>query len=273
MLLILLVSILPISTVQATGPLEQICPRCNGTGTILQNTTITCPNCHGAGNASTQIICDQCNGTGLTSIFTSCSTCKGSGKVDCPVTTHSKTSFENFDGSTSSFISCQFTVKNEADQETYCIAEATVHVTGGVGPHFQVADYTITSGRTRLVPHTDTTITIDTPENGIFLSFTYDIYLISVDQIICSDCQGVGGFFSNVTCDKCNGVGTVTVNGICSECNGTGTVTLQENLTCPECHGTGYILNWLTAVLVAVGIIVIVAVGSIGAFMFHKKKT
>jgi RecJ-like exonuclease len=82
----------------------------------------------------------------------------------------------------------------------------------------------------------------------------------------------VGGFSSNVTCDKCNGAGTVTFNGICPECNGTGTVTLQENIACPECHGTGYILNWLTAALVAVGIIVILAIGSIGAFLLHKKK-
>ncbi|MCW4024976.1 MAG: hypothetical protein NWF01_08080 [Candidatus Bathyarchaeota archaeon] len=261
------------STVQATGPFEQTCPRCNGTGTILQNTTITCPTCHGAGNVSVPITCDKCNGTGTITITTPCNTCGGSGKVNCPVAIISTSGVESFDGSSASFVSCQITVKNEANQETYCIAEATVHITGGVGPNFEPADYTVKSGATLLAPHTDTTITINTPKNGIFLSFTYDIHLKSVDQINCPDCHGTGGFSSNVTCDKCNGTGTVMFNGICPECNGTGVVTLQENIACPECHGTGHILNWLTAALVAVGIIVIVAVGSIGAFMFHKKKT
>jgi DnaJ-class molecular chaperone len=271
-LLILALSVIPVSQVQATGPFEQICPKCNGAGTIPHNTTVTCTTCNDDGNFTAPVTCSKCIGTGNVNITIPCGTCGGYGKVNCPVATISTNGFESFGGSTS-FVSCEITVNNQADQATYCTAEAIVHITYGVGPNFHPADHTLQSARTLLTPHTDTKITINTPENGIFLTFTYSIYLKSVDQLICPTCQNAGSFPSTIPCDKCNETGSVRVNGVCPGCNGTKTITTLENLPCTECNSTGYVTNWVTTAFVAASLVAVIAVGSVGAFMFHKRKT
>jgi DnaJ-class molecular chaperone len=272
-LLLLILVLAPINIVQAAGPFEQVCPKCSGIGTIPHNSTVTCPTCQGAGNLTTLINCIKCNGTGRASISTPCSVCGGSGKINPTITTKSTSNHDVSTDYTNSILRCEIVLKNEADQTTYCFAESKIHVTSSFGDG-TVADFTSQSARTLLSPHTDTTVTVDTIVTGrVFCTFTYQVYLKSFDQINCPDCKGVGGFSSTVTCDKCNGTGTVMVNGICPDCNGTRTITTLENLSCPECNGTGQITNLTNTLFLGVGIVAIVAVGSIGAFMWHKKKT
>jgi DnaJ-class molecular chaperone len=255
--------------VQAAGPFEQSCPKCNGTGTIPHNTTVMCPTCQGAGNITAPVTCDKCQGTGNITTTTPCSTCGGTGKVNPTIATVSTSGAETYDGS-HDVIRCEITLNNQAGEGTYCTAESVVHLTYGL--QGTPGDYVRQSGRVYLAPHTDTKITIDTVDIGFAMTFTYSVYLKSFDQITCPDCKAEGSFSSTTTCDKCNGTGTVMANGVCPDCNGTKTITTLGNLPCQNCNGSGSITNTLNVSLLAGGIIGLIAAGSFGAFMLHKKK-
>ena len=54
----------------------QVCPGCNGTGTLYYKDT--CSWCNGSG------VCSECHGSGLKENAQTCSDCKGTTTVTCP---------------------------------------------------------------------------------------------------------------------------------------------------------------------------------------------
>jgi hypothetical protein len=271
-LIVFSISLMPIANVQAAGFFEQNCSKCNGVGTIPHNATVTCLICTGLGNVTRTLTCDKCNGTKQMTISMPCATCAGSGWVNPGISFKSVNAYDVAAFFSDSIIRIEVLANNPSDKPTYIVIQSGIHVTSsfkGSGP----GDYSAKSPKTLLPAHSDTLVTFDTPTPGqIFAMYTYQVYLIVADPVPCSTCQGAGALSSIVTCDKCGGVGTVNVNGTCTNCDGVGTVTTLENLPCTECNGTGQIINMINVSLLTVTV-ALIAVGSIGAFMLHKKKS
>lgn len=251
-LLLLSLLLLSISPVRATGPFDQACSNCHGTGTVIRSSTITCAACQGTGKVTTTNTCDVCKGTGQITVVQTCSTCGGSGKVTPSVVTKSTNGYGTLSG-LDWVARVEIVVQNEEDEGTYCVAESQVKTVSETYYH--------TSSRTYLKPHTDVKMTIDTPEIGILTDWTWSIYLKSVDSITCKACQGSGGSSTIATCENCKGSGTVTTTNTCTNCQGTGKVTTQESITCPTCNGSGFVTNWTNVSIVAVVIIGLIAAG------------
>jgi hypothetical protein len=152
---------------------------------------------------------------------------------------------------------------NEEDQGTYGRAKSVVHTV--------TEDYVHFSSRTYLPPHQDVTIIIDTPEIDLLTDWTYTIYLYSVDDITCPDCDGSGGKSVLTTCSECDGLGTVTTTETCSNCQGTGQVTSQTSITCSVCNGSGYVTNWTNVSIVAI-VIAGVFAGTLSFIMFRRRR-
>jgi RecJ-like exonuclease len=131
-------------------------------------------------------------------------------------------------------------------------------------------DYTHYSSKTYLPLHKDVTITVDTLEIELMTDWTYNIYLCSVDDITCPNCDGSGGASVLTTCNNCKGMGTLTITETCSNCQGTGQVTTQTSRTCSACGGSGYVTNWTNVSLVAV--VILVVFGGTLAFVFLRKR-
>lgn len=158
---------------------------------------------------------------------------------------------------------CEITVQNEEEEGTYCVIESQVHTVSET--------YVRQSGRTYLEPHTDTKITIDTPDVGWLTDWTYSIYIKSTDDVTCDVCQGTGAIEGLITCPKCGGDGIYTSTSTCTNCHGTGSVIKEETITCETCNGSGGVTNW-TAITAVVVIVAVVAVASLGIVAYRKKK-
>ena len=199
-----------------------------------------CPECHGTG----KVTCDNCDGSGTITTTVQCLTCQGTGEVEPTVTRKSMNGWGTLVG-LDWVARVEGVFHNEEDVGTYGVARSEVHTV--------TTTYYHTSPRTHFPSHQDVTITIDTPEVEFLEDWTYTIYLYSVDDITCPECNGVGG------------VSTITN---CADCYGTGEVI------CPRCNGSGYVSDptrlWIIAVIV---IVVIVIVGASAFAITRRKKT
>ena len=133
--------------------------------------------------------------------------------------------------------------------------------------------YYHTSPRTYFPSHEDVKITIDTPEIDFLEDWTYTIYISSVDDITCPDCDGSGAKSVITTCPDCYGTGTVD----CPDCDGTGEVDCPDcngvgTELCLLCNGSGYVSD-PTKLLTIVGIvIVVIVIVGVSAFALTRRK-
>jgi DnaJ-class molecular chaperone len=253
---------LSVKEVNATGPFDQVCPNCHGTGTIVSHETETCPVCHGEGETTTTSTCPVCHGSGETSVWQTCTRCGGDGEVMPSVKLQSMNGYSTLSG-LDWIARVEGVFHNEEDVGTYGKAKSVVHTLAEDFVHF--------SDRTYFPAHEDVTITIDTPEITVNTDWTYTIYLFSVDDITCPDCDGSGGKSVLVTCSECDGTGTVTTTEVCSNCQGTGKITTEKSETCPVCNGNGYVTNWTNVSIVAIVIVAVFAGTS--ALIFHRRRS
>jgi len=190
-LVFLVLSMSLVTPVLAQGLFDKECPECNGTGKV------TCDNCDGSGTITTTV---------------QCLTCQGTGEVEPTVTKKSMNGWGTLVG-LDWVARVQGVFHSEEDVGTYGVARSEVHTV--------TTTYYHTSPRTYFPPHQDVTITIDTPEIAFGEDWTYTIYLYSVDDITCPECNGIGARSTITNCPDCNGVGKVT----CHLCNGSGYVS------------------------------------------------
>lgn len=251
-----------IKDVKATGPFDQVCPNCHGTGTVVSHETETCPVCDGDREVTTTSTCSICHGSGETTVWQTCTHCGGDGEVMPSVIQKSMNGYTILVG-LDWVARVEGVFHNEEDVGTYGRAKSKVNTV--------TTTYEHTSSRTYFPPHQDVTITIDTPEVDFLEDWTYTIYLYSVDDIECPDCDGSGGDSVLVTCSECNGAGTVTTTEACSNCQGTGQITTETSNTCSVCNGSGYVTNW-TNVSIAAIVIVGAFVGT-SAFIVYRRRS
>jgi len=225
---LMLANALCVNVVTAAGPFDQECPNCHGAGEIT--TTSTCPTCHGSGKIT---------------VWETCTRCGGDGEISPSVIRKSRNGYGTLVG-IDWVARVEGVFHNEEDVGTYGVARSEVNTV--------TTTYYHTSSRTYFPPHQDVTITIDTPEIESGEDWTYTIYLYSVDDISCPDCDGTGGKNVLVTCQECGGTGTVTHTEIC-----------------PLCNGSGYVTNWTNVSIVAIVIIVVLAGAS--AFIVHRRRS
>ena len=197
-----------------------------------------CPECHSIG----KVTCDNCDGSGTITTTIQCLTCQGTGEIEPTITRESMNGWGALVG-LDWVARVEGVFHNEEGQGTYGTATSEVSTVTNTFYH--------SSSRTYFPSHEDTTITIDTPEIEFLQDWTYIIYLSSVDDITCPDCNGVGAKLTITNCPDCNGIGEVT---------------------CPHCNGSGYVSDPTRLWIVAGFIIVVVIVVSVGAFAITRRK-
>jgi len=265
MTLTILTASLLVTPALAQGLLDKECPECDGTGKI------TCDHCDGGGDIvctncdhTGTITCDECDGSGTITTIVDCSTCLGTGEKYPSIVKKSMNGWGTLVGFDWT-ARVEGTFHNEEDIGTY--GKATSEVTTLTETYYH------TSPRTHFPPHEDVEITIDTPEIDFGEDWMYTIYISSVDDITCPDCDGSGAKSVVTTCPDCDGIGTLD----CPNCDGTGTLDCPNcngagKVTCPLCDGLGYVHDptrlWIIAVIV---IAVIVIVGA-SAFAITRRK-
>lgn len=233
LIILALLSAITLSAFQpvfAQGPFDMTCPECGGTGKISQTST-----------------CSICHGSGQTTVWQTCGTCYGSGDIAPTITLKSWngwTTLVGFDW----VARVEGVFHNEEDSGTYGVATSRVNTVTDTFYH--------SSSRTYFPPHTDVTITIDTPEIEWLTDWTYSVYLSSRDDITCPTCDGSRGNNVVVTCSDCNGSGSV-----------------NTVLTCSTCKGRGYITNQ-SAVNIAIVVVAVIAIGGAlgAAFALSRRK-
>lgn len=264
-LVFLLLSMSLVTPVLAQGLFDKECPECHGTGKINCDHCdggghIICTNCDGTGI----VTCDKCDGSGTITTVVDCSTCYGTGEIEPSIVLKDMNGWETLVG-LDWVARVRGTFHNEEDQGTY--GKATSKVTTLTDTYYH------TSPRTYFAPHEDAEITIDTPEIDFLEDWMYTIYISSVDDITCPDCDGSGAKSVITTCPDCNGIGTVdcpdcygTGRVDCPDCNGAGTVT------CPLCNGSGYVSDPTRLSMVAGFVIVAIVIVGASAFAITRRK-
>jgi len=262
-LVILTISLL-ITPALARSPFDTECPSCQGTGKV------SCDNCDGTGNfvctdcdGISVVTCDRCDGSGSITTTVDCPTCYGTGEIEPNVVKKSMDGWGTLSG-LDWVARVEGTFHNEEDIGTY--GKATSKVTTLTETYYH------TSPRTYFPTHEDVKITIDTPEIEFGEDWMYTIYISSVDDITCSDCDGSGAKSTVATCPDCIGIGTVD----CPNCDGTGRIDCVNcngvgKLTCSDCQGSGYIFN-SSMFMVVVAIIVVVVGSVIGVVLVSRKR-
>lgn len=264
-LIVILITILVtpciVQSASASGPFDQACTNCQGTGKVTTQSTQSCTACNGQGSTTTTGTCTTCQGSGKVTTTVTCTTCGGDGKVQPDVTLKSKNGYGTLSG-LDWVARVEATYQNEENTGTYGQVKTIVHTVSN--------DYTHYSARTYFAPHTDVKVTVDTKEIGALTDWTYSVSL-TVEDITCASCSGSGGKSSLTTCSNCNGYGQITKTTTCTNCQGTGQITLDSQVSCIACNGTGSTTNWATIGVVMV--IVFAAIGAIvGSTLFIKKK-
>jgi len=262
MTLTIMATSLLVTPTWAQGLFDKECPECHGTGKITCDDCdgghIVCANCDYTGI----ITCDECDGSGAITTTVDCSTCLGIGEKHPSVVRKSMNGWETLVGFDWT-ARVEGTFHNEEDIGTY--GKATSEVTTLTETYYH------TSPRTYFPPHEDVEITIDTSEIEFGEDWMYTIYISSVDEITCPDCDGSGATSVITACPDCDSIGTVdcpNCGGIgtldCPDCNGAGTVT------CYVCDGSGYVHDptrlWI------VGAFVVVIIVGVSTFAIIRKK-
>lgn len=259
LVLLFVVTLSAFPLVFAQGPFEMTCPECHGSGN--KTITSTCTACQGSGQVSSTSTCSICKGSGQTTVWQMCGTCYGSGETAPTITLKSMSGWTTLVG-LDWVARVQGVFQNEENVGTYGVATSRVNTVTNTYYH--------SSPRTYLSPHTDVTITIDTPEIEWLTDWTYSIYLSSKDDIVCPTCDGSGGESVIATCSACSGTGRITSIQNCITCNGSGKVASVQ--TCTLCNGRGYITNQ-SAVNFAIFGVAVVAIGVVlGTAMFARSR-
>ena len=297
MFLVLSISCL-VTSVLAQGLFDKECPECGGTGKVICDNcdgtgSFVCTNCDGTGNTlctncqgTRRVTCDKCDGSGAITTTVDCSTCYGTGEIEPSIVLKDMNGWGTLVG-LDWVARVEGTFHNEEDQGTY--GKATSKVTTLTNTYYH------TSPRTYFPSHEDVKITIDTPEIDFLEDWTYTIYISSVDDITCPDCDGSGAKSVITTCPDCYGTGTVDcldcdgTGGIdCLDCDGTGGIDCLDcdgtgEVDCPDCNGVGTELCLLcngsgyvsdpTKLLTIVGtVIVVIAIVGVSAFALTRRK-
>ena len=243
MTLAILATSLLVAPALAQGLFDKECPRCHGTGKV------SCANCDSTGI----ITCDNCDGSGTITTTVDCPTCYGAGEIQPSIVLKDMNGWGTLVGF-DWVARVEGVFHNEEDQGTYGIATSEVNTVTETFHH--------SSPRTYFPPHEDVTITIDTPEITFGQDWTYSIYISSVDDITCPDCDGSGAKSVITTCPDCDGIGTVD----CPNCDGAGTVT------CPVCNGSGYVHDPTRLWIVSAFAIIVIAIVGVSAFVLVRRK-
>jgi DnaJ-class molecular chaperone len=168
------------------------CVECEGTGSIQEKRTITCPKCSGKGwhgGANLEIVCENCNGAGEAQETAECQCDKCSGRghfisiieikkrrihcAKCPTEGQlEECTCEICDGSgydplIQTCSRCRGSGNLEGWQCSYCAATGTVPVDGEEG-----------------LPHSN-----------------------YINEKPCEPCEGIGVIWQAATCDTCKGKG------------------------------------------------------------------
>lgn len=168
------------------------CVECEGTGSIPEKRTITCPKCSGKGwhgGANLEIVCENCNGAGEAQETAECQCDKCSGRghfisiieikkrrihcTKCPTEGQlEECTCEICDGSgydplIQTCSRCRGSGNLEGWQCSYCAATGTVPVDGEEG-----------------LPHSN-----------------------YINEKPCEPCEGIGVIWQAATCDTCKGKG------------------------------------------------------------------
>ena len=310
MTLMIMTTSLLVTPALAQGLLDKECPSCHGTGKVSCDncdgtSDIACTNCDGAGSSictncdstgnivctncdgTAAVTCDKCDGSGTITTVVDCPTCYGTGEIEPSIVLKDMNGWKTLVGFDWT-ARVEGTFHNEEDTGTY--GKTTSKVTTLTETYYH------TSSRTYFPPHEDVTITIDTPEIEFLEDWMYTIYISSVDDITCPDCDGSGAKSVIATCPDCNGVRTVdcpecdgTGNIDCPNCDGTGNIGCLDcdgmgnidcpncngigTVTCPLCNGSGYVNDptklWIVSVF---AIIVIVVIGASAYVLVRRKK-